>query len=264
MYVKLFSSILTSSVWSEDVATRIVWITLLALADKSGDVRCSPSGLARTANVSQAEAAAAISKFLSPDPESGTEDYEGRRVEELPGGWHILNYAKYRALQDVEDRKEQWRQSSAKHRDKKRQQTSAISENGHGISAQAEADTEADTKTTSSSSAEMFDPMVEELTGDHQLHALECYRRVARNPQTLWLTLKGFHDGLNGKPWAWPEIGQALFEMQQSEVAKVTTNTLQGWLTGKKVPPTGRADGTIPQPVDKFADLKAKALAGQI
>ena len=37
-FTKLFQSILTSSVWSEDNETRIVWITMLALADQNGSV----------------------------------------------------------------------------------------------------------------------------------------------------------------------------------------------------------------------------------
>jgi len=128
VYVKLFSSILTSSVWGEDMATRIVWITLLALSDKDGNVRSSPSGLARMANVTPDQCNAALLKFLSPDPESGSDEQEGRRIEAIPAGWFIINYAKYRDLQDAETRRAQWRESSRKHRQQtsaKRQQPSA-------------------------------------------------------------------------------------------------------------------------------------------
>ena len=119
MYVKLFTSILTSSVWSEDNATRIVWITMLALSDKDGDVRSSPSGLARLANVSVEECQKALAKFQAPDPEDPTQENEGRRIEEREGGWFIYKYAHYRALQDAEARKASWRESSRKHRQKK-------------------------------------------------------------------------------------------------------------------------------------------------
>ena len=119
MYVKLFSSILTSSVWAEDAKTRIVWITLLALADREGDVQSSPSGLARLANVTLKDCHSALTRFCAPDTESGTQEYAGRRIEEHEGGWHILNYTKYRAMQDEETRKAQWRESSRTYRQRK-------------------------------------------------------------------------------------------------------------------------------------------------
>jgi len=112
MYVKLFSSILDSTIWAEGPETRIVWITMLAMADKDGDVRCSPSGLARRANVTPEAAHAAVEQLLAPDADSATPDYEGRRIEAQDGGWHILNYVKYREIQDREARKESWRKSS--------------------------------------------------------------------------------------------------------------------------------------------------------
>ena len=37
-FTKLFSSITASTVWVEDSDTRVVWITLLAMADKKGRV----------------------------------------------------------------------------------------------------------------------------------------------------------------------------------------------------------------------------------
>ena len=40
-YTKLFNSILASTIWRADDKTRIVWITLLAMADKHGIVEAS-------------------------------------------------------------------------------------------------------------------------------------------------------------------------------------------------------------------------------
>ena len=40
-YTKLFSSIITSTIWMEDDKTRILWITLLAMADQHGEVYSS-------------------------------------------------------------------------------------------------------------------------------------------------------------------------------------------------------------------------------
>ena len=67
-YTKLFNSIVTSTIWTEDDKTRIVWITMLAIADQNGEVQASIPGLARLAAVSISDAEMAIAKFLGPDP----------------------------------------------------------------------------------------------------------------------------------------------------------------------------------------------------
>jgi len=95
-YTKLFSLILSSSIWGEDVQTRVVWITMLALKDMRGIVNASVSGLARIANVSVDACQEAITKLEAPDPDSRTKDHDGRRIEPVPGGWVVLNHFKYR------------------------------------------------------------------------------------------------------------------------------------------------------------------------
>ncbi len=105
-YTKLFSSIITSTVWMEDDATRIVWITLLAMADKNGEVQGSIPGLARLAGVSLEACDTAIAKFLAPDLRSRTKTDDGRRIEEIDGGWFLLNHAKYRRMASLDDQRE--------------------------------------------------------------------------------------------------------------------------------------------------------------
>lgn len=102
MFVKLYGSILTSSIWEEDPSTRLVWITLLAMADKEGHVQSSIPGLARMANVSREDCDRAIDVLATPDTNSGSTDYEGRRIKVLDGGFHLLNYAKYREIRTRE------------------------------------------------------------------------------------------------------------------------------------------------------------------
>lgn len=118
MYVKLFSSILDSSIWTEDHATVRVWITVLAMADSHGFVRASVSGLARRANVSLPELQQAIGILEGPDPESGSPEFEGRRMQAQQGGWQILNYLRYRQMFDEDTRREQNREAVARHRSK--------------------------------------------------------------------------------------------------------------------------------------------------
>jgi hypothetical protein len=96
-FAKLFSSILTSTVWGLPHSTVRVWIAMLASADADGVVEGSIPGFARVACVTREEMEEALRVFLSPDPDSRTKEHEGRRIETIDGGWHILNFAKYRA-----------------------------------------------------------------------------------------------------------------------------------------------------------------------
>ena len=95
-FTKLFSSILTSSVWQEDDKTRLLWITMLASADADGRVEAAIPGMAMLARISIAECEHGLEVLLSPDEYSRTTEHEGRRIEAIDGGWLILNYRKYR------------------------------------------------------------------------------------------------------------------------------------------------------------------------
>ncbi len=105
-YTKLFSSITESTIWVEPYATRIVWVSMLAMADRNGRIWASVPGLARRAGVTLEECETALERFQSPDKYSRTPDNDGRRIEPIDGGWRLLNYAKYRAQVDEENRKE--------------------------------------------------------------------------------------------------------------------------------------------------------------
>jgi hypothetical protein len=109
-YTKLFSSITESTVWGESYATRIVWVTMLATADASGDVYGAIPGLARRANVTLQEAEAALQSFMASDPYSRTKDNDGRRVEEIDDGWHLINHGKYKGVRDKDERRSYQRQ----------------------------------------------------------------------------------------------------------------------------------------------------------
>jgi len=117
-YTKLFNSIITSTIWTEDDKTRIVWITMLAIADQHGEVQASIPGLARVSGVSLEAAETAINKFLAPDPYSRTPDDEGRRIEKIEGGWALLNHGKYRLMASAEDSKKANADRQKRHREK--------------------------------------------------------------------------------------------------------------------------------------------------
>jgi hypothetical protein len=102
-YSKLFSSIVTSSIWCEDDKTLRVWFAMLALTDASGNVEGSIPGFAHVARVTIPEMEHAVEVLSAPDPYSRTPDNEGRRIEAIPGGWRILNYACYRERGQAKD-----------------------------------------------------------------------------------------------------------------------------------------------------------------
>lgn len=134
-YTKLFNSIVTSTIWSEDDKTRLVWITMLALADRNGEVHASVPGLARVAGVPLEDCEAALQKFLGPDEYSRTQVEGGRRIEAIDGGWALINHAKYRKMASEEDRRERDAVRQRRLRERKRH---ALSHESHAESLQAE------------------------------------------------------------------------------------------------------------------------------
>ena len=115
-FTKLFSSILDSTIWQEPPATKIVWITLLAMSDRNGEIHAALPGLAKRAGVTMDECKAAIESFTSPDEYSRTKLHDGRRVAIIDGGWVLLNHAKYRELLSQEERREYNRIKKAEER----------------------------------------------------------------------------------------------------------------------------------------------------
>lgn len=123
MYNKIFTKILDSSVWLEPTPTRIVWFTFLAAMDETGFVQfASAANVAHRARVELAEAETALTCLESPDPHSSDPEFEGRRVERVPGGWMILNAAKYRDLVTRTIVRAQTRQRVQNYRDRLKSQ----------------------------------------------------------------------------------------------------------------------------------------------
>lgn len=100
-FVKLHGSILDSSIWSQTDTTRLVWITMLAMANENGVVEASVDGLARRAVVSIESCEGALAALLGPDPRS-RDGTAGERIEKVPGGWLVLNHGNYRERRTAE------------------------------------------------------------------------------------------------------------------------------------------------------------------
>lgn len=142
MYVKLFADILQSTVWTEDSDVRIVWITLLLLADADGHVHATAPGIAATAHVALPKTREALERFEAPDPDSRTEEHEGRRIERVPGGYVILNYNAYKAMRDRDTVREQTRERVRRHRAKADDVTAVTPGNAQKRHTDTDTDTE--------------------------------------------------------------------------------------------------------------------------
>ena len=115
-FVKLDSRILDSSIWRESVQTRIVWITMLAMANDDGYVSAAIVGIADRARVTVEEAKAALIDLEAEDPESTTKTLSGKRIYTFCDGWKIVNYEKYKKKTYGDKRKAQNREAQARWR----------------------------------------------------------------------------------------------------------------------------------------------------
>lgn len=120
-YTKLDSGIIHSTVWRcETLATKVTWVTMLALKNRHGEVHASIPGLANAAGVTIPEAELALERFRTADPYSRTKGHDGRRIEDIPGGWLLLNHAIYRELGSDDDIKSKAAERAKRYRDRKR------------------------------------------------------------------------------------------------------------------------------------------------
>lgn len=103
-YTKLMRSLPASTICTEPLATRWLWVVMLSQADANGRVYGSVPGLARIANISLEECEVALARFQAPDQYSRTQDFEGRRIRLIDGGWELINHAKYSKTRSAEER----------------------------------------------------------------------------------------------------------------------------------------------------------------
>lgn len=120
-FVKLDTGILNSTLWVEREC-RELFITALLMAEPQeflsetpqiavrslettgwmvppgwyGFVAAAGVGIIRRAIMDQDLGMVALDRLCSPDPESRSGDYEGRRMARIEGGYVVLNYMKYR------------------------------------------------------------------------------------------------------------------------------------------------------------------------
>jgi hypothetical protein len=120
-FFKCHAGLIQSSLWTnENLVTKVVWITMLALADRNGEVMSSVPGIAKASGVSLDECVDALNRLQSPDPWSRTKTMEGRRIQEIDGGWEIINYRFYRELLSDKQKAESSAERSRRYRARKK------------------------------------------------------------------------------------------------------------------------------------------------
>lgn len=91
---------------------------MLAICNKDGIAPVTAGGLARLANITPEKALDALNILSSPDPDTLTQDNEGRRIERCSTGWRLLNFSKYREMAKSSILREQNRLAQERFREK--------------------------------------------------------------------------------------------------------------------------------------------------
>jgi hypothetical protein len=155
VYAKLFTSIYQGTLRGNSHGL-LVFTNLLAHCDKNGAADIHPRAIAEEVGLTVEQVNAALRVLESPDDESRSPEEQGRRIIRLDDhrawGWLVVNYCKYRAIRDEDDRREQNRLSQERWRNKHKPASAEISRVSHDKpqSAHTEAEAEADTKRGSS------------------------------------------------------------------------------------------------------------------
>lgn len=152
MYAKLFASLYQGTLrgCSDSI---LVFTNLLAHADSVGLVDKHWKAISDETGLSRERVETAILHLESPDPESRSPDENGCRIiridEHRAWGWRIVNHAKYRAIRNEDERREQNRLAQERWRNKNKQSKPHKPE-----SAYTEAEAEAEVKTNMSGNSQ--------------------------------------------------------------------------------------------------------------
>lgn len=124
MYGKLFATLYDGTLRGR-AHEILVFTNLLACADRHGVADKHWRAIAEEVGITEDQVRKAIEALEAPDPESRTDAEEGRRLVRVDGhrawGWQIVNYTKYRAIRNAEDRREQNRAAQAAWRERQKQ-----------------------------------------------------------------------------------------------------------------------------------------------
>lgn len=211
MYTKLFSSIVHSTIWREDSDTCKVWVTMLALVDKNGCVWASVPGLADVARVDIEICRAALVKFMAPDHDSRSKVSEGRRIEEIDGGWWLINHEKFDKIKNMDERREQVAAAVRRHRAKSNGSDVIIgNQSNHEKSdVSPSAQTQAHADSSSGETLEEIE-LAAKLPTDHDRVALTALLVHVPNRAAYLAEMSVALEGMHGPPLTPQQLGEAL------------------------------------------------------
>ena len=110
VYGKIFDQIFSSSIMEEELETRYLFMSMLAICETGGVVDITHEALARKINLDVEKVRRSINALQSPDPRSRSQNDDGRRLVLIDAhrdwGWIIVNYDKYKAIRSNEERRE--------------------------------------------------------------------------------------------------------------------------------------------------------------
>lgn len=110
-FTKLYNVFFTSSIREEDSDTRIMFLAMIGMSDRTGIVEATVGAIASYANVPVEKARVALGRLQMPDPESTSPEHEGRRVVKLaPNRWFVVQRERYLRLQQEEARRDYMRE----------------------------------------------------------------------------------------------------------------------------------------------------------
>jgi hypothetical protein len=131
MYTKLFTSLYQGTLRGK-ADPILVFTNMLAHADSTGVVDMHWQAIADETGVDIDRVKAAVEFLEAPDPDSRSPEEDGRRIvpidEHRAWGWRIVNYGKYRAIRNEDDRREQNRLAQERFRSKQSKPPSAQAE----------------------------------------------------------------------------------------------------------------------------------------
>ena len=153
MYAKLFASLYQGTLRGR-ADEILVFTNLLAHCDRFGVVDKHPRAIADECGISVERVEIALLNLEAPDAESRSPELNGCRIaridEHRHWGWQIVNHAKYRAIRNEDERREQNRlaqdrfRNKRKHNSKRNKPASAGVIRASALSAHAEAEAEAE------------------------------------------------------------------------------------------------------------------------
>jgi hypothetical protein len=179
-YTKLFSEIVMSTVWREKDTTRLVWITMLALRNRHHVVEGSIPGLADCARVSIKACRVALKVLSEPDPDSRSQEQEGRRIEQVDGGWFIINGEKYRRKMSEDERREKNAIYQKNHRDRKKSVSTQVDISAKSAQAEEETETKKNKEGANGSRPQSVEDWLKELEADKTYSGIDVRREYGK------------------------------------------------------------------------------------